>query len=146
MGPQLWPSCLCRGYRKACEDVSNLKYPGLAFGALLGRQTHSPDDCLSVHLHSWPFLPRARVSLFLPNRLFKTPHMVCVESRSKSRPLLCALVTKCSFVMAWCQILYNPTADFESRRLFSQCTTAYPRIKITRVLEMLSLVASGESH
>ena len=41
--------------------------------------------------------------------------MVCVESRSKSRPLLCALVTKCSFVMAWCQIYYNKWQRFFPR-------------------------------
>jgi len=36
-----------------------------------------------------------RVSLFLANGLFKTPHMVSLESRSKSPPLRCALVTQC---------------------------------------------------
>ena len=91
MGPWLWLTRWCRGYHEACEDVSYLNCPCVASGA--PKPLSWPR--LSVHLYWWPSLPLAHASVFFQSGLLKTPDMVCVESRSKSRPLLCALVTEC---------------------------------------------------
>ena len=120
MEPRLWISRLCRGYRKACEDVSHLKCHAL----LLGCQTHSAD------LGYWCMYKRsspARVSVFLRNRLFKTPDSV--ESRSKCRPPRCALVTQCRVSsMTRCQILYNPAPNLRATRaLYSMDLNILPK-------------------
>ena len=91
MGPWLWLTRWCRGYHEACEDVSYLNCPCVASGA--PKPLSWPR--LSVHLYWWSSLPLAHASVFFQSGLLKTPDMVCVESRSKSRPLLCALVTEC---------------------------------------------------
>ena len=49
--------------------------------------------CINGHF------PLARISVSLRHGLLKTPDMVRVESCSKSRPLLCALVTQYTFLL-----------------------------------------------
>jgi len=65
---------------------------GLCFWGAKSTQLTIAYRCSCIHA----FSPPCTCLAILSNGLFETPVMACVESRSKSRPLLCALVTQCA--------------------------------------------------
>ena len=145
MGPRLWLSRWCRGYRKACEDVFHLKCPCPISGALnpfswLGYRCICIGGLLS--------LPCSCLGVFTKWIIEDTWHGMCGNPLKEPSSSLYSSHAMYNFVVVWCEILlvYNPAPNLESQRVFTPCPTIYSRRMITRVLEVLSLVAPGESH
>lgn len=90
--------------------------------------------------------PLARISLFLPNGLFMTPVVVFMESRSKSSSSLCT-ISHAMYSLSWpgARLYIMQCLAPSHKYSFIECTTTYSRRQITKVSEVLSLVALNES-